>query len=358
MASTILLSDNGASSGSAGLKSTAGNDGVLILQTTTSGGTATNAVYVDTVQNVGFSFTPSAWVSGDTILQVKAGSGTGSFWGRNGTMRTITNGYFDGTNYRYTASSLGVSIYECSSGLHTWANAASGTAGSTFTPAESMRIDISGNLVVGYTGNYVPSSTNSIQMFSGNLGTVTRQTKPFVSGAYSTSAGLPQWFSNWASSGNWGIGPHSGNNDSIIRIGVATTDANGAYWTGAYAAIYAGAYTNASDYRIKENVVDVENGVLEKVLALRVVNYNIIGIPDEDGDLPQYKEEIGFIAHEIQEHFPVVVSGEKDAVDGNGDALHQGVDYAKMSAVLTKAIQEQQALITTLTERITALEAK
>ena len=52
MPSTIL-SDNGASSGSAGLKSTAGNDGVLILQTTTSGGTATNAIYVDTSQRVG-----------------------------------------------------------------------------------------------------------------------------------------------------------------------------------------------------------------------------------------------------------------------------------------------------------------
>lgn len=53
MSSTIILSDNGVSSGSAGLKSTAGNDGVLILQTTTSSGTATNAVYVDNTQDVG-----------------------------------------------------------------------------------------------------------------------------------------------------------------------------------------------------------------------------------------------------------------------------------------------------------------
>ena len=52
MASTIILSDNGASSGSAGLKQTAGNDGVLLLQTTTSGGTATTAVTIDTAQNV------------------------------------------------------------------------------------------------------------------------------------------------------------------------------------------------------------------------------------------------------------------------------------------------------------------
>ena len=58
---TSILSDNGASSGSAGLKSTADSSGVLVLQTTTSGGTATNAVYIDNNQNVGFgTSTPSA----------------------------------------------------------------------------------------------------------------------------------------------------------------------------------------------------------------------------------------------------------------------------------------------------------
>ena len=63
MASSIVLSDNGASSGSAGLKQTAGNDGVLILQTTTSGGTATNAIYVNTSQNVGLGVTPNTWAT-------------------------------------------------------------------------------------------------------------------------------------------------------------------------------------------------------------------------------------------------------------------------------------------------------
>jgi len=327
--------------------------GTLVLQT---GSTPTTAVTIDASQNVSVGTTsPSAW-SGAKGFQVERASvfGVTSLGG------FASNAYLadSGANYRYIATGTAALYLQNAAGDHRWNIAASGTAGNVATFTQAMTLDSSGNLLVGFTGNNVPSSTNSIQMFNGNLGTVTRQTKPFVSGAYSVSAGLPQWFSNWASSANWGIGPHSGNNDSIVRIGVATTDANGAYWTGAYAAIYAGAYTNASDYRIKENVVDVENGVLEKVLALRVVNYNIIGIPDEDGDLPQYKEEIGFIAHEIQEHFPVVVSGEKDAVDGNGDALHQGVDYAKMSAVLTKAIQEQQALITTLKAELDAVKAQ
>ena len=64
MASTTILSDNGASSGSAGLKSSGGNDGVLILQTTTVGGTATNAVTIDTSQNVGIGTSSPAYKIG------------------------------------------------------------------------------------------------------------------------------------------------------------------------------------------------------------------------------------------------------------------------------------------------------
>lgn len=51
MASTIL-SDNGVSSGSAGLKSSADSTGALALQTTTAGGTATTALSISTSQVV------------------------------------------------------------------------------------------------------------------------------------------------------------------------------------------------------------------------------------------------------------------------------------------------------------------
>jgi len=51
MASTIL-SDNGVSSGSAGIKTTADSTGALALQTTTAGGAATTAVTISTAQVV------------------------------------------------------------------------------------------------------------------------------------------------------------------------------------------------------------------------------------------------------------------------------------------------------------------
>ena len=157
MASSI----NASTSGAGGVITTADNTGILNLQTA-----GTTAVTVNASQNVGIGVTPSAWVSGDTVIQVKAGSGTGSFWGRSGSMRTITNGYYDGTDYRYTASSLGVSIYECLSGTHAWLSAASGTAGNTFTPTERMRIDSSGNLLVGTTTTSLSSSVNGAVVYA------------------------------------------------------------------------------------------------------------------------------------------------------------------------------------------------
>ena len=51
MASTIL-SDNGVSSGSAGIKTTADSTGALALQTTTAGGAATTALTISTAQVV------------------------------------------------------------------------------------------------------------------------------------------------------------------------------------------------------------------------------------------------------------------------------------------------------------------
>jgi hypothetical protein len=224
--------------------------------------------------------------------------------------------------------------------------------------SERMRVDASGNMLVGPTG--FPTGGGYTGGLFGNfssMGATSRNTKPVMWGAYSTSAGLPQYLGNWASGGSWGIGPHSSNNDSILRLGTITADGSGAYWTGSYAAIYAGAYTNASDYRIKENVTNVGDGVLAKVMALRVVSYNVIQQPDEDGEMPPIKDEVGFIAHEVQEQFPVLVSGEKDAIDGEGNPQHQGVDYAKLTAYLTKAMQEQQALITQLQADVAALKA-
>ena len=107
-------------------------------------------------------------------------------------------------------------------------------------------------------------------------------------------------------------------------------------------------YLSVSDYRLKENVTPM-TGALEKISALKPCTYTW----KADGAVGQ-----GFIAHELQAVVPDCVNGIKDAVDADGKPVHQGIDTSFLVATLTAAIQEQQALIASLTTRVAALEAK
>jgi hypothetical protein len=107
-------------------------------------------------------------------------------------------------------------------------------------------------------------------------------------------------------------------------------------------------YNTTSDYRLKEDVQPMV-GSLAKVTQLKPVTYKWKA-NGADGQ--------GFIAHELAEVIPDCVTGEKDAVDENGKPKYQGVDTSFLVATLVSAIQEQQALIESLTTRLTALENK
>jgi len=98
---------------------------------------------------------------------------------------------------------------------------------------------------------------------------------------------------------------------------------------------------------LKENIQPM-TGALEKVAQLKPCTYTW----KADGSASQ-----GFIAHELQAVVPDCVTGEKDAVNEDGSIKPQGIDTSFLVATLTAAIQEQQAIIETLTARIEALEA-
>ena len=107
------------------------------------------------------------------------------------------------------------------------------------------------------------------------------------------------------------------------------------------------AYTTSSDYRLKEDIAPM-TGALARVALLKPCTYKW-KVDGSDGQ--------GFIAHELDEVVSGCVTGAKDAVDADGNPQYQGIDTSFLVATLTAAIQEQQALITALTTRITALEA-
>ena len=112
--------------------------------------------------------------------------------------------------------------------------------------------------------------------------------------------------------------------------------------------VSATSYVTSSDYRLKNTIAPM-TGALDKVALLKPVTYKW-NVDGSDGQ--------GFIAHELAEVEPGCVTGEKDAVDAEGKPKYQGIDTSFLVATLTAAIQEQQALIQSLTTRITALEAK
>ena len=105
-------------------------------------------------------------------------------------------------------------------------------------------------------------------------------------------------------------------------------------------------YATSSDYRLKEAITPM-TGALAKVALLKPCTYKW-KVDGSDGQ--------GFIAHELAEVEAGCVTGEKDAVDADGNPQYQGIDTSFLVATLTAAIQEQQTLITALTARITALE--
>jgi hypothetical protein len=103
-----------------------------------------------------------------------------------------------------------------------------------------------------------------------------------------------------------------------------------------------------SDQRFKENIQDLDAG-LDKIMALKPRKFDW-----KEGKGANIKNARGFIAQEFEEVFPDLIDEWKDPAP-EGEEPYKAV-RADLIPVLVKAIQEQQALITQLTARITALE--
>jgi hypothetical protein len=108
-------------------------------------------------------------------------------------------------------------------------------------------------------------------------------------------------------------------------------------------------YLTSSDYRLKENVVDM-TGAIDRVKALAPKRFNFIS--DTTDTLVD-----GFLAHEAQTVVPEAVSGTHNEVDADGNAVMQGIDQSKLVPLLTGALQEAIAKIETLETKVAALEA-
>jgi hypothetical protein len=107
-------------------------------------------------------------------------------------------------------------------------------------------------------------------------------------------------------------------------------------------------FTTSSDYRLKHDVQPLTTG-LATIAALKPSTYKW-NADDSHGE--------GFIAHELAEHIPHAVTGEKDAVNADGSIKPQAVDYSKIVVHLVAALQGLKAESDALKARIATLEAR
>jgi hypothetical protein len=347
---------------------------------------------LDSSGNLGLGVTPSAWVTykGFQIAD------QGSLSAYDTVIQMGANVYY-GTNFTYIGTGF-ATLYQQNAGVHAWRTAASGTAGNAISFTQAMTLDASGNLLVGTTTPSAYSGTTGSTTF-----TVSGTANP--STAYpsirlqnsdgSVAANLVVDASNGAfigtrtnnyfgfhtnntermrldSSGNLlvgktssalgtagieifgaGYGQFTANNDASLFANRLGSDGDAVKFYRATSQVGSisvtaslTSYNVTSDYRLKNTIAPM-TGALAKVALLKPCTYkwNVNG---SDGE--------GFIAHELAEVVPHAVTGAKDAVDADGKPIHQGIDVSFLVATLTAAIQEQQALITQLTARITALE--
>jgi hypothetical protein len=357
------------------------SNGALALQ---SNGTTT-AVTIDTAQNVGVGVTPSAWGSGYKVIQV--GDSAFSNFG-TGYVLLTQNALFGASSNTYI-NTAAASYYRQFNGSHAFFTAASGTAGNTISFTQAMTLDASGYLLVGATSSDGVGANRLQVGQSGATAGILIKNSSGHGALYSTGTDLYQ---TWASGGFLALGHAPANGSTFTEyaritsageflVGATSKTGSGAS-EGKQVIRFAGAtenglylddtrtssgtdnvvvfgrgatavgqitttttstsYVTSSDYRLKENVAPM-TGALEKVLELNPVTYTW----KVDGSAGE-----GFIAHELQAVVPDAVSGEKD-----GEEM-QGVDYSKITPLLTAALQEAITKIETLEARIAVLEKK
>ena len=273
---------------------------------------------IDSSGNVGIGTTPSAWFTSNNLKAMQLGGGSLVSYLNNQVW--LASNYYLNSSGQDTYVGTGASNRLIMDGAYKFFTAASGTAGNAITFTQAMTLDSSGNLLVGITSSTdIAGTTNTGFLYKNKqLQLTSTGTVAYITAASSGSQTYISFYSQSTSTG------------SINTNGTTTT------------------YSTTSDYRLKENIAPM-TGALDKVAALKPVTYTWkqTGSADE-----------GFIAHELQEVCPSAVTGEKDAVDENGNPVYQGIDTSFLVATLTAAIQEQQAIITALQADVEALKAQ
>jgi hypothetical protein len=216
------------------------------------------------------------------------------------------------------------------------------------TRAERMRIDSSGNLLVGATTSWADRTV--FQVVGGAVayqsGVANGNSTIFSNNFYQNGGDKAI-----ATGYSQGIVMNPSNAGEIRVLTTSGTTAGGSgisFTAGPYVAAGGTSWTNASDERLKNITGEIQNG-LSKVMSLRAAEFTW---KDDSNNKPC----VGLIAQDIQAVLPQAVNT-TTKYNSEDKTEYLGVSYTDTIPLLVAAIKEQQTLIQTLTARISALES-
>jgi hypothetical protein len=356
----------------------------LVFYTSSIDAAATEKMRIDDAGNLGLGVTPSAWI-GFKAFQMPNGSALYA----NNTVAALylsANTINDGT-YKYSTTDYASQYYQYQ-GQHIWRNAPSGTAGNAITFTQAMTLDASGNLGIGTTSpaarlDVFKAGTADQYWRTGTVNLYASADTSQAKGIFGTLTNHPlTFYTNGAevaridTSGNLLVGTtDSGRTTGIgIKLDIAgytttptvscvgssstnSADTYHVYSTGASAYRFYVGYggtvnatsttiTGISDQRLKENIRDLDDGLLT-VMSLKPRKFDW-----KAGKGKDIKNDRGFIAQEFEQVLPDMIEEWRDPAP-EGEEPYKAVN-ANLIPTLVKAIQEQQAIIESLKARLDA----
>jgi len=269
-----------------------GKDGIVGV----SNSADANALFIDSSERVGVGATPNATFGSHLYAQ-----------GTPAANKPIISAYSQGNSNK-----AGLALFNDAGNRGIWTDSSNLLFTATYegNSTEHMRIDSSGNVLV--------SCTATMDFGASDAAGVVIEASDSIAASRSGNATL--WLKRFGSDG------------AIVNFYKSTSAVGSISVNGS-----ATAYNTSSDYRLKENV-DYDWDATTRLKQLKPARFNFITDADTTVD--------GFIAHEAQTVVPNSVTGTKDEVDDNGDAVMQSIDSSKLVPLLVKTIQELEARLT------------